>query len=122
MGINSKSHSDYCPLMNYEKIEKMNNIEKGLVDSKNLDSLGNKVLLEKNINIRAADYKFVDKTRYYKGFTTDKGKEKEGTKNVELCELSSNLTDFTEEDIINRNSEIIEGFMGYLEVNGLLED
>ena len=39
--------------------------DKTLSDKNNLESLGNKVLLEKGINIRAADYRFEDKKKYY---------------------------------------------------------
>ena len=37
-----------------------------------LEKLGNKALLEKRINIRASDYRFEDKKKYYVGFTTKK--------------------------------------------------
>ena len=43
------------------------NRQNKLVNLKNLESLGNKSLLEKKINIRASDYRFKDKTNYYKG-------------------------------------------------------
>jgi len=42
-------------------------IEKTLADEKSLEALGNKSLLEKRINIRATDYRFSDKVKYYKG-------------------------------------------------------
>lgn len=41
-----------------------------------MESLGNKSILEKKINIRASDYRFSDKIKYYQGFTTNKGKKK----------------------------------------------
>lgn len=50
--------------------------EKTLKDKNNLEKLGNKVLLEEGINIRASDYRFSDKIKYYKGFTTDSGKRR----------------------------------------------
>ena len=53
-------------------------IEQGLTNPNNMESLGNKSILEKKINIRASDYRFSDKIKYYQGFTTNKGK-KEGT-------------------------------------------
>ena len=40
------------------------------IRDRNVEILGNKVLLEKRLNIRASDYRFVDKVKYYKGFTT----------------------------------------------------
>jgi len=45
--------------------------ERSLTDKKSLESLGNKALLEKSINIRASDYRFADKKKYYIGFTND---------------------------------------------------
>ena len=94
--------------------------ENGLTDKRNLESLGNKALLEKAINIRASDYRFIDKLKYYKGFVTDKGKVREGTKNKELFDLSSNSNDFKETDIIERKNLIISTFIDYLRQNDLL--
>lgn len=94
--------------------------ENGLTDKRNLESLGNKALLEKAINIRASDYRFIDKLKYYKGFVTDKGKVREGTKNKELFDLSSNSNDFKKTDIIERKNLIISTFIDYLRRNDLL--
>ena len=94
--------------------------ENGLADKWSLESLGNKALLEKAINIRASDYRFIDKLKYYKGFVTDKGKVREGTKNKELFDLSSNSNDFKETDIIERKNLIICTFIDYLRRNDLL--
>ena len=94
--------------------------EKILVNKKNLESLGNKALLEKKINIRAADYRFTDKKKYYLGFTNDKGKYKEGTKVVELVDLT-NKDDFAEKDIESRYIEMINKFIDYLKANDLIE-
>lgn len=80
-----------------------------------LEFLGNKSLLEKNINIRAADYRLVDKKIFY--FGTDK---KAGTFNLELRELAETHDDFTEEDINRRNEEIFDAFIKYLRGNNLL--
>lgn len=101
--------------------KKRQEIEKSLSNSKNLESLGNKSILEKRINIRAADYKFVDKKRYYNGFVTDQGKQKEGTNINELLVLGREKDDFTETDLINRKETILNGFMNYLEENNLVE-
>jgi uncharacterized protein with ParB-like and HNH nuclease domain len=86
----------------------------------NLDSLGNKSLLEKKINIRASDYRFSDKKRYYNGFTSTQGKLKEGTKIKELLELSKN-EDFVEKDIEERNNVILNQFIANLEANNLIK-
>ena len=94
--------------------------EQGLTNSNNMDSLGNKSILEKNINIRASDYRFSDKIKYYQGFTTSKGNKKEGTTIKELLDLSNTVTDFTETDIEQRETKIIREFIKYLKNNGLL--
>lgn len=94
--------------------------DKTLTNTKNLEALGNKVLLEDKINIRAADYRFIDKIKYYEGFTNDKGQLKTGTIIAELLNLSSNNTDFTEQDITSRTEEITNQFINYLEQNQLI--
>lgn len=94
--------------------------DKTLVNTKNLESLGNKVLLEDKINIRAADYRFSDKIKYYEGFTNDKGQQKTGTIISELVNLASNNTDFTEQDITKRTEEITNQFINYLKENQLI--
>lgn len=95
--------------------------EHSLKDVKNLESLGNKAILEKRINIRASDYRFLDKVKYYQGFINQRKQKKEGTKNQELLTLSATASDFTEKDIIDRHKLIIDSFIGYLENNGLLK-
>ena len=92
--------------------------EKSLDDRKIVEKLGNKSLLEKRINIRASDYRFDDKKKYYTGYTLANGKKKEGTEIVSLKELVSKV-DFTQQDILDRHNEIIERFMGYLTLNQL---
>lgn len=96
--------------------------EKSLVDKNSLESLGNKALLEKSINIRASDYRFCDKKKYYQGFTNDKGKYKEGTRDAELAEMAKQKDDFGEDDIAARKKEIINAFIVYLEHNKLTND
>lgn len=93
--------------------------EHSLTDSKKLECLGNKSLLEKRINIRASDYRFEDKIKYYKGYQTERGQIKDATKIHELLHLAENLTDFEEKDIDARNSAIIGGFIKYLKANAL---
>jgi len=80
--------------------------EGSLTDKNRLESLGNKILLEKNINIRASDYRFSDKKKYYNGFTNDKGKYKAGTQNTELVMMAEQKDDFCEEDIVVRKKAI----------------
>lgn len=88
--------------------------ESALGDKNNLESLGNKALLEEKINIRASDYRFQDKKKYYKGFITDSGKKKEGTKIQELVSLAVSFDNFTESDIVEREKKIKEAFIEYL--------
>lgn len=94
--------------------------EKSLQDENNLECLGNKALLEKRINIRASDYRFSDKKKYYQGYT--KGKTvKERTHINELLELSLK-DDFNEQDIIQRNHIIVDKFISYLRKENLLNE
>ena len=93
-----------------------------LSDRRNLESLGNKALLEKRVNIRAADYKFADKKRFYTGFTDGNGKERAGTEIVELRRLAAERGDFTETDIEERTDEIIATFVGFLDSCGLIAE
>lgn len=95
--------------------------EKSLKDDRSIELLGNKSLLEKRINIRASDYRFADKKKYYTGFSTTKG-DKKPTEVVELINLANTLTDFSETDIINRNENILNRFVEYLSDNNLLSD
>lgn len=95
--------------------------DKSLTDVKNLEALGNKALLEKRINIRAADYRFEDKVKYYQGFINSRNQKKEGTRNHELCRLVETLTDFTEKDILERTEKIMAKFPDYLRENELLK-
>ena len=96
------------------------NIERSLTDTRNLESLGNKTLLEKRINIRASDYRFEDKIKYYQGYTTERGQKKLGTIDYELKVLSHRPS-FTESDIENRNHDIIENFLLFLQANNLIK-
>ena len=100
--------------------KKRQEIERSLSNERNLESLGNKALLEKKINIRAADYKFNDKKRYYLGFTNNRNQFKEGTKNKELINIANSLNDFTETEIVQRHAKIISNFIKFMDSNELL--
>ena len=93
-----------------------------LSDRRNLESLGNKALLEKRVNIRAADYKFADKKKFYTGFTDGNGKERAGTEVAELRRLAAERGDFTETNIEERTDEIIATFVGFLDSCGLIAE
>ena len=95
--------------------------EHSLTDPRNLESLGNKALLEKGINIRASDYRFIDKTKYYTGEGISRGQYKDGTRIKELRDLAKTHTDFTEADIVQRNARILHEFITYLKANDLIQ-
>ncbi len=90
-----------------------------LKDDRTIELLGNKSLLEKRINIRASDYRFADKKKYYTGFSTSKG-DKKPTDVAELVQLANTLTDFSEDNIIKRNEMILNRFVEFLSSNNLL--
>lgn len=94
--------------------------EKSLTNVKNIEALGNKSILEKKVNIRASDYRFSDKKKYYQGYTTARGLHKEGTSIKELIDLSFSQTDFIELDIENRTQRIVDEFVLFLKENDLL--
>ena len=96
--------------------------ERVLKNGKNLEALGNKAMLEKRINIRASDYRFSDKIKYYRGFINLRNQKKEGTKVWELLNFAETQTDFVETDIEKRNTAMFDSFIEYLRANDLLAD
>lgn len=86
----------------------------------NVESIGNKALLEKRINIRASDYRFEDKKKYYIGYENSRNQKKEGTSIKELLNLAYTANDFTEKDIIERKEKILISFISFLDVNNLI--
>lgn len=94
--------------------------ENSLKNPHSLEMLGNKSLLERRINIRASDYRFADKIKYYMGFQTSKG-QKEGTNITELKMLANELADYTERNITERSERILDGFVEYLKTNALIK-
>lgn len=93
--------------------------ERPLSDVRSLELLGNKSLLEKRINIRASDYRFVDKAKYYLGFINGRGQVKEGTRIYELSAMAKTRSDYTEGDILQRNDNIFSAFLEFVRDNGL---
>lgn len=83
----------------------------------NGEALGNKSLLEKKINIRASDYRFQDKAKYYRGRVHGKP----DTNIHELKKLAETKSDFTEEDITQRTEKIIDTFIAFVRENNLLQ-
>lgn len=98
-----------------------NEKEQSLSNPAKVESLGNKAVLEKRINIRASDYRFEDKKKYYNGYTNGQGKDKEGTIIKELIEMSASKSDFTETDIDARRTTMLESFYTFVESNGLMK-
>ena len=97
----------------HEKFEPLNNPEL-------FETLGNKALLEKSINIGAADYRFEAKKKYYLGWQPKGKKYQPTTFNLELRHLAKTRDDFTEDDIFERNEKIFEAFIDYLREQNLL--
>ena len=94
-------------------------MEHSLSNNKLLDSLGNKILLEKSINIKASDYHFADKKKFYMG-EMRRGANKKPSEIIELHQIAQ-LPDFTEQTIIERNRRIVNRFIAYLANEHLLQ-
>jgi hypothetical protein len=92
--------------------KKRQEVEGGLRTESNLDSIGNKVLLESSINIKASDYHFKDKKNFYTGKLPKNGSHFP-SKIAELSELVKS-DNFEETDIVNRKQKILDCFFDYL--------
>ena len=112
LGLNEVFHLEHI----YSK--KRQEMEGGLNDKSNLESLGNKILLESSINIKASDYRFEDKKKIYSG-EQRRGKYKEPSKVAEISELLE-YSQFEEQQIIDRNKKILDKFFEYLEEQDLI--
>jgi hypothetical protein len=93
-------------------------MEGGLKSEDNIDSLGNKVLLESSINIRASDYRFQDKKKIYSG-AQRRGNYKDPSNIHEITELVG-YKEFEEKQIVDRNTSIINQFFGFLQRENLI--
>lgn len=93
-------------------------MERGLKNENNLDSLGNKILLESSINIKASDYRFEDKKKIYSG-EQRRGNFKEPSKVAEVADLIA-YDEFEEKEIINRSKDILDNFFKFLEAENLI--
>lgn len=98
--------------------KKRQEMERGLRNEGNIDSLGNKILLESSINIKASDYRFEDKKKIYSG-EQRRGNYQEPSKIYEISQLVS-CNNFDETQIINRNTAIINKFFDFLEKEDLI--
>lgn len=99
--------------------KKRQEMEQTLSDNNLLESLGNKILLEERINIRASDYRFEDKKKIYSG-EARRGKYQEKSKISEIQDII-NLDKFDEEEIVNRNNRILDSFFEFLNHEELIE-
>ena len=95
--------------------------EHSLSNRNQVENLGNKSILEKSINIRASDYRFIDKRDYYCGLRNTRGKANEGTNIYELRYMAKTKSDFTERDIEERYNTIIDGFIEFIDNNDLID-
>lgn len=113
---------DYRQAYEIEHIysRKRQEMEVGLRDESNLESLGNKVLLESSINIRASDYAFDDKKKIYSGVLR-RGKNKDASKIAEISEIAG-LDEFVESSIVARHKAIVDKFFAYLHRENLIAD
>ena len=98
---------------------KRQEMEHGLSNNKLLDSLGNKILLEQSINVKASDYHFADKKKFYMGEIRRRGDKKPSVIS-ELREIVK-LPDFTEQTIVEREQRIVNRFIAYLANEHLLQ-
>ena len=113
LDVNDSFHIEHI----YSK--KRQELEKDLKSEKNIESLGNKVLLEGSINIRASDYRFEDKKKIYSG-EQRRGKNKELSKISELSDII-NYPVFKEDQIEERNKKILDDFFKYLHNKNLFD-
>ena len=93
-------------------------MEQGLEKVEHLELLGNKILLEESINIRASDYRFEDKQKIYSGEVRRGSYSKPSQINEISLLIQKNK--FDEEDIISRNNLILDAFFQYLRAEDLL--
>ena len=112
LGLNEIFHLEHV----YSK--KRQEMENGLKTESNLDSLGNKVLLESSINIRASDYRFQDKKKIYSG-KQRRGNYKKPSKVHEIGDLIS-YGEFEEKQIIDRNKKILNKFFDFIQAEDLI--
>lgn len=106
LGLNESFHLEHI----YPK--KRQEMERGLKTEENIELLGNKILLESVINIKASDYRFEDKRKIYSG-EQRRGNYKEPSKIAEIAKLTT-YNDFGEQQIIERNREILDKFFDFL--------
>lgn len=112
LGSNEIFHLEHI----YSK--KRQEMEGGLKTESNIDSLGNKILLESSINIKASDYRFEDKKKIYSG-EQRRGNYKDPSKIHEIAELIG-YVEFEEGQVIDRNKRILDKFFDFLQKEDLI--
>ncbi|PLX95332.1 MAG: hypothetical protein C0620_04435 [Desulfuromonas sp.] len=112
LGLNEVFHLEHI----YSK--KRQEMEGGLKTESNLDSLGNKILLESSINIRASDYRFEDKKKIYSG-EQRRGNYKDPSKVSEIASLIG-YDEFAEKQVVNRNEQVLNRFFEFLQTEDLI--
>jgi len=112
LGLNEIFHLEHI----YSK--KRQEMEGGLKTEGNLDFLGNKILLESSINIKASDYRFEDKKKIYSG-EQRRGNNKEPSKVFEIAELIGH-DEFEDKQVVERNEIILDKFFGFLQTEELI--
>ena len=110
--LNEQYHLEHI----YSK--KRQEMEGGLKAEESLDSLGNKILLEESINVKASDYRFEDKKKIYTG-ENRRSKNNDVSKIAEVASIVE-LSEFGEEQIIQRSASIIDEFFKFLEREDLV--
>lgn len=100
--------------------KKRQELESGLNLDETLELLGNKILLEQSINIKASDYRFEDKKKIYTG-ECRRGKNKEPSAIFEIQEVAS-YPKFEEGEIIKRDQKILNSFLQFLASEDLIEN
>lgn len=98
--------------------KKRQQMEGDLKSGSSIESLGNKVLLEGSINIRASDYRFEDKKKIYSG-EQRRGKNKEASKISEISDIIG-YPEFKQGQIEDRNKAILDSFFEYLHDENLI--
>lgn len=91
----------------------------GISDKNLIESIGNKIILESSINIKASDFEFDVKKDFYLG-KKRRGSSKEPSKIAEVIELTT-FKKFDESEIIERKLRIIDDFIEKLESENLLK-
>ena len=98
--------------------KKRQEMEGGLKAESNIDLLGNKILLEASINIKASDYRFVDKKKIYSS-EQRRGKNKDASRIAEITNLIG-YPEFEEKQIIDRSTSILDEFFDFLQREDLI--